>query len=285
MVSIINLNRRVFIANENVIKENCCLLLAASNVNASDEKYIGCNNCTQGDMFLKAFNESSQLTSPMQTIHVADFMSAKTRTYQITLVDRNGEPFFQIKETITPQWIVSTVNDTNVLIKQLDIDVPAESGIKSVEDILNSSNPDLFDNWLHDSNHFQYYFMQIVSQVGGMFISFLSGLQFTVTFSDGSTGTFKTTDVQNGGRFTKMSYVKGTARDADGQTIPESADEYSNKIFNFTQELTVTNFVSRAGGFGVDIKFLTPGLGGGGRFTCKKVGDKEVCELTKPFPT
>ncbi|MCF6436606.1 hypothetical protein [Pseudoalteromonas sp. MMG022] len=251
-------------------------LVALSNTARADE-YMTCNSCTTAyEMQQKVVRKVRAITagsaaSSSYTYHVASFTKGFAKSFTVTSrvqFNRWGELETSVvaRITSTPEDVQQSVNAGYRMMSRSafgkPIEVPASSGFDSAWDIArNHSNHDRFDDWFESNHSFIYWTAQFVSIVGGNWLGGVNGMEIKFIFPNGSSFVMTAATL---GSTVRLSYKEKSARDANGNMIPDSGETVGGN-YSFSTDQGLQDFINTLAAHGIEVRVIRGSgwLGGG----------------------
>ncbi|MEP1743840.1 MAG: hypothetical protein ABJI60_01075 [Kangiellaceae bacterium] len=266
---------------KNLIASIGFILLTATAQNAEAGEYWDvCNSCSSTEQKWAAERISPNYRRGSNTVYIMDIDSKTINKYKVTsrYHDREGVTI----ETVTSLSIDSQLElDYKSYVNELEqqkldlvgngIELPSSLGINSAFDIIHNSG---FRNSIstHVSTHIGFIDVKVAGLVLPLTaIDKIASVVFIVpvTFPDGSTANWVLTGSSLTGTFTgeyEYTYVEGSAKDRQGNNIPENTDDavgtatydnYESSAENTADMLRMDDFINQ-----------WYGNSGGGTITC-----------------
>jgi hypothetical protein len=232
-----------------------------STATAEDPVVVACHGCSDRRAMLTA--EAQVPTSAragVYDVYVADTPGNRLRMYRVTLEKehRTASKFSQQRSASSEylsyfshskgEWdYVAAATKPNIVL-------PPDFPVRSAESVFGSEfNQTVISEQLN---------RHVPTRIGSLFGAalmmmrtvFSSPILAEVEFPDGSQAFFRLDRIDSltSGHMFVYRYVPGTAKDSDGNRIPDSASAFDNFEGRYTVEANLSMFLRRAEMYGVD---------------------------------
>jgi hypothetical protein len=270
---------------KNVFYKTVFSLLLLISVNAYASHSVPCNACnmsTQARLIADA-------RSPGETFTIIDTTNLRAESYRTELINIGGEPFVvarSIALTSTGRNDLNDIRNSYALLESTIINIPEDLPNTNLPEDIGSSADLILTPTLRGSiGRFVEQESTIVQRASALAATLLRAFglfpegiptEITVRFPDGSTATYRVTGTM--GLTLTWDYVEGSARDANGNLVPDSENDFSG-TFQFESTEDLENAVNIAELFGVQIR--------NGQqctrvkqLTCSTAGGERICVRT-----
>ena len=259
------------------------LLSTVANNAFAATKVLYCNTCTTtSSLYVKAVNEAKKEADKIYSgfvgdIVVVNFLDNIVKGWNISAkwqMQGGDEPDLILRAyEITPSTSLknkaSKISNTALFSNFRDsrgrgFTVPLDSGLDSAWRIARGSiNHAVLDNWYHNAYPITYWTQLLVNIAGSTNAKYTNalmvGIEITFKFADGSSVKMKPSTVVSGEL--GLSYVKGSAKDADGNTIADQGLSLSGE-YGFSSEMNMNLFMAEALKWGISFSLITRTGGG-----------------------
>ncbi|PCI71343.1 MAG: hypothetical protein COB38_05820 [Gammaproteobacteria bacterium] len=233
------------------------ILLGSFDLQATEYWQL-CNSCSEGQRQNTAKQQVPIYTQGIVAVYIMDYENEEIFKYNIFGFNEPAENlyFSAARSVVVEQDIeneyVQFVTDFKAAVEEASgITMPGGTVNSSFDIIHSSYNRGLVTN--HIANNLS--FFQTIAATAGIPLLALNklvniNLVTTVTFPDGSTAIFNLTGVSGSfeeGITFEFEYKEGTAKDSNGNTIPESAAQANNYQGTYNTQSaanTMTTFIS-----------------------------------------
>lgn len=229
------------------------LLFSLSAFADTTKELRSCFNCTS----IEIVNDASVrllYDGNLEEVTVIDLHDGTAKTYMKMWVedDPRQPDGWRVFRTDTPSHISQAASDISTETREAIIVVPSD-GINSAADLIDEANDDFVDSWVKSQAPIQLWLANIDSRLLGLVIPAARGIVRRLEFPDGSKVSIRFASLDNKEQLFDIYVLIDTARDADGNKIFTSAEEYETGTFRFVTEDAYDSFVGRLAGFGIMI--------------------------------
>lgn len=231
------------------------LLIPTSNTLAHElERNVSCYDCSAFEKQSQALTEAFKLRSPQSKINVIDLANASVMTfsYQEGFGDVFNPDSYSITHIPSNSSLQQAAQNASEFVSTQGLEWPrGRKGINNSADFINHAQKNsIIDEWVHGEHPFTWYSTNLLSFFLGAPFDILRGIPIRVKFEDGSKIYIKSFDWNTSTSFT-VSYIEGSALDADGNEIPTNINDYARTFF--LTEANVESWIKNANHHGVNI--------------------------------
>ncbi|MEX1220663.1 MAG: hypothetical protein WEA82_00950 [Idiomarina sp.] len=221
----------------------------------NSDSIIACYDCSAYEKESRALSQAFESGYPQSKINVVDLANSSVITfhYEEGFGNYLAPGSYTFTQVPTTTQLRQATNSAATYASSHGLTWPSgRSGINNAADFVNHAQKNLIiDEWMHDESPLTWYGSNLLSYFGGLRFDILSGIRIRVKFEDGSEIYIKSFDWDSSNKLT-MSYVEGSALDADRNEIPSDIDGYI-RTFSLT-EAHVESWIGNAERYGINIE-------------------------------
>lgn len=220
---------------------------------ADEPRIVSCHGCSDSQAKLTAQSQVP-LSSPagVYEVYVVDTINRRLRYYKVVAEREPGwKRNYARLRTAPPDyqgWFDQALGERDYVIAATkpSIVLPADFPVQGADEVFGNA----FNQTVISEQINRHAPTRIVSALYGSALLVLRNvfslrLQVEVGFPDGSTAKFELVSIDSltGGHAFVFEYVEGSARDSDGNRIPDSADAFDPFEGYFSEDINISRFL------------------------------------------
>ena len=250
---------------------------------------IGCHNCSKAQRKSAAENAIPMyFAAGRYNVYVVDRPKSKLKRFLVTAERERGFSF-NFARSRTPAPAYQQEFDNNIaLLNKLDAQIaaqkdyyelPDDSEIFSASEVYNNT---MAQDTFNDIFNSKFSFFKVIAVVTSVMDAFWHiNYYMDVRFPDGSTASYEVYRINGDSDNTvEWQYVTGSARDSEGNRIPEKAADFVNYHGRFDttfSHFNLSTFLNAAGNWGIPVVDLS--TTSGKAIVCVGGGGGTLCEI------
>lgn len=230
----------------------CSLFFSLPSFGNNTKELRSCFDCTSTEVRNEANHRL--LYSAIEEVTVVDLLNGTADTYAKMWMENDPRQpdGWRVFRTNTPNHIEQAAVDISKDSREV-LRVEPRDGVNSAADLIDEANDGFVDSWVKSQAPISLWLSNIDSRLVGLIIPAARGIVRRLEFPDGSKVSIRFASLDNKEQLFDIHVLIETARDADGNRIFTSAEEYATGTFRFFSEAAYNSFAGRLAGFGMPI--------------------------------